>query len=154
LLGISLGGVFAPALAREKAVRGIVVFGTLATRPPAYPGRSERFFTEFDAVDVPAAWAAIDTRLLVLHGQFDENTTEADHTRIAALVNNRHPGGASHREFAGMDHCWTLHESMQKSQGHCGMGQATSALTRSWISCRRSVELDCASLSFVRSVRL
>jgi len=44
--------VFAPALAREKAVRGIVVFGTLATRPPAYPGRSERFFTEFDAVDV------------------------------------------------------------------------------------------------------
>jgi hypothetical protein len=46
--------VFAPALAREKAVRGIVVFGTLATRPPAYPGRSERFFTEFDAVDVPA----------------------------------------------------------------------------------------------------
>jgi hypothetical protein len=54
--------VFAPALAREKAVRGIVVFGALATRPPAYPGRSERFFTEFDAVDVPAAWAAIDTR--------------------------------------------------------------------------------------------
>jgi len=28
-----------------------------------------------------------------------------------------------------MDHCWTLHESMQKSQGHCGMGQATSALS-------------------------
>jgi len=71
LLGISLGGVFAPALAREKAVRGIVVFGTLATRPPAYPGRSERFFTEFDAVDVPAAWAAIDTRLLMRHGPGD-----------------------------------------------------------------------------------
>ena len=71
LLGISLGGVFAPALAREKAVRGIVVFGTLATRPPAYPGRSERFFTEFDAVDVPAAWAAIDTRLLMRRGPGD-----------------------------------------------------------------------------------
>ena len=71
LLGISLGGVVAPALAREKAVRGIVVFGTLATRPPAYPGRSERFFTEFDAVDVPAAWAAIDTRLLMQHGPGD-----------------------------------------------------------------------------------
>ena len=71
LLGISLGGVFAPALAREKAVRGIVVFGTLAKRPPAYPGRSERFFTEFDAVDVPAAWAAIDTRLLMQHGPGD-----------------------------------------------------------------------------------
>ena len=97
-----LGGVFAPALAREKAVRGIVVLGTLATRPPAYPGRSERFFTEFDAVDVPAAWAAIDTRLLMQHG----------------------PGGPRH------------------------------SATRSWISCRRSVELDCASLSFVRSVRL
>jgi pimeloyl-ACP methyl ester carboxylesterase len=64
LLGISLGGVFAPVLAREKPVRGIVVLGTLATRPPAYPDRSERFFREFDAVDVPA-WAPIDTRLLV-----------------------------------------------------------------------------------------
>jgi hypothetical protein len=61
----------------------------------------------------------------LLHGQFDENTTEAD---IAALVNDRHPGAASHRECAGMDRCWTLHESKETSQGHCGMGQATSAL--------------------------
>jgi alpha-beta hydrolase superfamily lysophospholipase len=34
LLGISLGGVFAPILAGENRIRGIVVYGTLASAPP------------------------------------------------------------------------------------------------------------------------
>jgi len=109
LLGISLGGVFAPALAREKAVRGIVVFGTLATRPPAYPGRSERFFTEFDAVDVPAAWAAIDTRLM-RHGPGDLG------------IERRGPGFPADARLSSIVRrfllCVVLHCNENRSGGH------------------------------------
>jgi uncharacterized protein len=129
LLGISLGGVFAPVLARESPVQSIVVFGTIATAPSPYPGRSERFFREFATVDVAAAWSAVNARVLVLHGQFDEGTTEADHARIATLVNALHPGRATHRELAGLDHCWTRHETMEKSRGNCGNGETVPALS-------------------------
>ena len=129
VLGISLGGVFAPVLAGESAIRSIAVYGTLAASPAVYPGRSDRFFREFAAVDIPAAWSAVESRVLVLHGQFDELTTEADHARIAAIVNARHPGRATHRELPGLDHCWTRHETMDKSRGNCGSGETVSALT-------------------------
>jgi dienelactone hydrolase len=129
LLGISLGGVFAPVLANESPVQGIVAYGTLATSPPQYPGRSDRFFKEFAAVDIPAAWSAVDSRVLALHGQFDEVSVEADHARIAAMVNARRPGRATHRQLAGLDHCWTRHETMDKSRGNCGNGQAVSTLS-------------------------
>ena len=128
LLGISLGGVFAPVLARETRIRGIAVFGTLASAPGKYPGRSDRFFEEFSTVDIPAAWSDVDARVLVLHGQFDETTAEADHARIAALVNARHPGRASHQELAGLDHCWTRHATESSSKGNCGKGQEVSTL--------------------------
>jgi pimeloyl-ACP methyl ester carboxylesterase len=128
LLGISLGGVFAPILAGESAIRGIAVYGTLAVSPSPYPGRSERFFREFAAVDIRAAWSRVNSRVLALHGQFDEGTTEADHASIAAIVNARHPGFATHRELSGLDHCWTRHETMEKSRGNCGNGQAVSTL--------------------------
>ena len=129
LLGISLGGVFAPVLAREFPIRSIVVYGTLAASPPPYPGRSERFFKEFAAVDIPAAWSAVDSRVLVLRGQFDEVAVEADHARIAALVNAGHSGRATYQELPGLDHCWTRHETMEKSRGHCGNGQAVPVLS-------------------------
>jgi dienelactone hydrolase len=54
LVGISLGGVFAPILANETPVAGISAWGTIAFAPGPYPGRSERFFQEFAAVDVLA----------------------------------------------------------------------------------------------------
>jgi pimeloyl-ACP methyl ester carboxylesterase len=59
LLGISLGGVFAPILANESPVRGIVAYGTLGSAPSPYPGRSERFFREFAAADVKGAWSDV-----------------------------------------------------------------------------------------------
>jgi len=128
LLGISLGGVFAPILANESPVRGIVVYGTLGSAPSPYPGRSDRFFREFAAADVKSAWSAVSAQVLVLHGQFDETVAVVDHTQIAPWVNARHPGAATHRILEGLDHCWTRHASMDESRGHCGMGQATPAL--------------------------
>jgi dienelactone hydrolase len=128
LLGISLGGVFAPVLAAQAPVRGIVAFGTIAHPPSPYPGRSARFFNEFAGVDVAGAWSSIDARVLALHGQFEEDTTLTDHTRIAELVNAKHPGRAEARELSGLDHCWTQHATMEESKGHCGAGRVVSTL--------------------------
>jgi dienelactone hydrolase len=128
LLGISLGGVFAPTLANESAVRGIVVYGTLDEPPSPYPGRSDRFFSEIARVNVAGAWSAVSSRVLALRGEFDETTSAADHEHIASLVNARHPGRATHVELPGLDHCWTRHESMEASRDHCGSGQAVSTL--------------------------
>jgi len=128
LLGISLGGVFAPTLAARTPVRGIVVYGALATAPSPYPGRSARFFTEFADVDVGAAWSVLDAPTLALHGEFDESTQMSGHTRIAELVNANHPGTAAARELSGLDHCWTEHSTMDQSRGHCGAGRQVPTL--------------------------
>ncbi len=128
LLGISLGGVFAPSLAVERAIRGIVVYGTLGQPPSPYPGRSERFFKEFAAVDVPGAWSRVNSRVLVLHGEFDEGTAQLGSSRIPVFVNAQRPGRAEYRELASLDHCWTRHESLEKSRDRCGTGLAVSTL--------------------------
>jgi hypothetical protein len=49
--------------------------------------------------------------------------------RIAAIVNAAHPGRATHRELSGLDHCWTRHETMEKSRGRCGMGETVPTLS-------------------------
>ena len=141
LIGLSLGGIFAPVLANESAVRGIVVFGTLSVPPSPYPGRSERFFREIASVDVIGAWSTVSSRVLALRGQFDEVAREADHAQIAATVNARHPGAASHVELAGLDHCWTRHASMEKSRGHCGEGEQVSTLTDGVLAFLRNAPL-------------
>jgi dienelactone hydrolase len=141
VIGLSLGGFFAPILANESAVRGIVVFGTLSVAPSPYPGRSERFFREMASVDVIGAWSTVSSRVLALRGEFDEVARAADHAHIAATVNARHPGAASHVELAGLDHCWTWHASMEKSRGHCGEGEQVSTLTDAVLAFLRSALL-------------
>lgn len=129
LLGISLGGVFAPVLANETAVAGIVAYGTLASAPPPYPGRHERFFREFASVDIPAAWAKVDSPVLVMHGSYDETTTAEAHETIARIVNTAHPGRAEHRELERLDHCWSRHATLEASRDNCGRGVETTDLS-------------------------
>jgi uncharacterized protein len=128
LLGISLGGVFAPMLARGGGIKGIIVYGTLAAAPSPYPGRSERFFREFADVDVPAAWSTVQAHVLSVYGEFDETAPRDHHARIAAVVNARRPGRATLQELPGLDHCWTRHETSAKSLGNCGNGTKVSTL--------------------------
>ena len=127
LVGISLGGFFAPLLARDVPVAGISAYGTIAFTPTTYPGRSERFFREIAVVDILAAWAAVDARVQVLHGTYDAVSTASDHATIAAIVNGRHPGRAEHREFEGLDHCWTRQKTPEAGRDNCGGGEATTS---------------------------
>ena len=133
LLGISLGGVFAPQLAEETHVAGIIVWGTLANAPPPYPGRSERFFAEFATADVAEAWRNVDTRVLILHGEYDtgDQVNRAAGERIAEFVNESSRGAAEFEELAGLDHCWSHHPSMEASVDRCGQGEPSEALLES-----------------------
>jgi dienelactone hydrolase len=130
LLGISLGGVFAPLLAAETHVAGIVVWGTLAGPPPPYPGRSDRFFSEFAVVDVAAAWRKVNTRVAVLHGEYDvgPEVNRSAQDKIMAYVDGANPGSAESHELSHLDHCWTRHESLEASTDLCGRGEETSVL--------------------------
>ena len=126
LIGISLGGVFAPLLAAETNVAGIIVYGTPAMPPPPYPGRSERFFKEFAAVDVSGAWSRVASRVLVLHGEYDVDPviSREVHESIARMV-SAGKGSAEFHELAGLDHCWTRHASLEASKDKCGQGEET-----------------------------
>jgi uncharacterized protein len=123
LVGISLGGVFAPILANETPVAGISVWGTIAFAPGPYPGRSERFFAEFAPVDVLAHWAKIDVPVQVLHGEYDEVSLREWSESIVATVNAAHPGRVEYREFPQLDHCSTRHATREQSVGRCGSGE-------------------------------
>jgi pimeloyl-ACP methyl ester carboxylesterase len=128
LFGVSLGGFYAPLIAREGRVAGIVTYGTIGFTPSPYPGRSERFFREIADVDILAAWAAVDSRVLLLRGTFDERASASDHRNIAATINATHPGRAEYRELPGLDHCWTKHASLEASNDNCGGGEQTTDL--------------------------
>jgi dienelactone hydrolase len=140
LLGISLGGVFAPLLAAETKVAGISVFGASSLPPPVYPGRSERFFKEFALVDVAGAWAKAATRVQVLHAEFDVDPyiNRAAHETIAAIVNRSAGGSATFKELAGLDHCWSRHPSLEASVDKCGQGEPSTALSDSILEFIRS----------------
>jgi dienelactone hydrolase len=128
LFGLSLGGFFAPLLALDVPVAGISAYGTIAFTPTPYPGRSEQFFREVASVDILAAWAAVDTRVQMLHGTYDAVSTASDHAKIAAIVNGAHPGRAEHREFEGLDHCETRQNTPEAGRDHCGGGETTTVV--------------------------
>jgi pimeloyl-ACP methyl ester carboxylesterase len=115
--------VFAPILANETPVAGISAWGTIAFAPGPYPGRSERFFEEFAAVDVLAHWAKVDVPVQVLHGEYDEVSMREWSETIVATVNAAHPGRVEYREFPGLDHCSTRHPTREESVGRCGTGE-------------------------------
>ena len=128
LLGLSLGGFFALLLARDVRVKGISAYGTIAFTPTPYPGRSDRFFREIAGVDILAAWAAVDSRVQVLHGTYHAVSTASDHAKIAAIVNGVHPGRAEHQEFGGLDHCCTRQKTPEAGRDNCGGGAATTSV--------------------------
>jgi dienelactone hydrolase len=128
LLGISLGGVFAPLLAAETKVAGISVWGTSPGPPPIYPGRSERFFREFASVDVAGAWTKANTRVQVLQGEYDNDPYTNRGVEIVAIVNNSSHGSATFAKLPGLDHCWSQHASLEASMDKCGQGQPSTAL--------------------------
>ena len=129
LLGLSLGGFFAPIIAQDAKIAGISVYGTIAFTPTPYPGRSERFFREIAEVDdILEIWKQVDARVQVLHGTYDATATASDHAKIAAAVNASHPGHAEHRELEALDHGATRQPSLDAGERNPGGGEQVTDL--------------------------
>jgi len=129
LLGLSLGGFFAPIVAQDAKIEGISVYGTIAFTPTPYPGRSERFFREIAEVDdILAVWASVDARVQALYGTYDATTTASDHAKIADAVNAAHPGLAEYRELEGLDHGATRQPSPEAGARNPGGGEQVTDL--------------------------
>jgi len=128
LVGISLGGVFAPILADEYDVAGISVYGTPSGPPNPYPGRSDRFFEEFARVDVHSAWSRVATPVQLVRGTYDDRATRIGYDFLMRQINERSAGTAEHIELPRLDHCWTRHETFEASIDNCGGGESTTDL--------------------------
>jgi pimeloyl-ACP methyl ester carboxylesterase len=56
------------------------------------------------ALNIIEPWTRLNVPVLVLYGESDFVTEEADHVRIAQVVNAAHPQRATLRNIDGMDH--------------------------------------------------
>jgi pimeloyl-ACP methyl ester carboxylesterase len=73
----------------------------------------------------PAAdWGAVSAPALIIYGDSDFLTTAADHERIAAIINEAHPGNATLSIIEDMDHYVVRTESQQSSFERAQAGQA------------------------------
>src|SRR5262249_41010710 len=80
-----------------------------------------------DQVDSRLEGSAVADPELARHRRNDDDpvVNRAVHESIAAMINKAHPGSATFREFAGLDHCWTRHPSLEASKDKCGQGEET-----------------------------
>jgi hypothetical protein len=62
------------------------------------------YMQEATAMNIAEPWTKFHLPPLVIYGDADFVTTETDHRRIAGIVNAAHPGTATLRMVAGMDH--------------------------------------------------
>jgi pimeloyl-ACP methyl ester carboxylesterase len=74
-------------------------------------GRPARYYQQLQALDLEGAWSSVDAPVLAIHGAYDFIMSRADHERIAAIVNARHPGWGRFVEIPGMDHVFGRHPS-------------------------------------------
>ena len=69
----------------------------------AYPAPA-KYMRQVAALNVAEPWTALSLPVLVVYGTADFVTTEADHRRVAKIVNDAHPGTATLKLISGMDH--------------------------------------------------
>ncbi len=67
-------------------------------------GRHYTFFQQLHDVNIPAAWARVDTDVLALWGEAEAVTGRDDHEAIAKVVESSHPGRGQFRVVPGSSH--------------------------------------------------
>ncbi|MCB9593659.1 MAG: alpha/beta fold hydrolase [Sandaracinaceae bacterium] len=150
LFGHSVGGMHAPMLA--DLADGLIVYGTSSRRwseclrasrdrqlrlrnaapvegPVAWPpGRPARFHEELDAVDLRAAWAAVDAPVLVVMGEHDWVVGDEEPRELPGEV----------RWLDGLDHAFTRHASNEESLAQYGRGSYDERVARACVDWLRA----------------
>lgn len=76
-------------------------------------GRPLAFHQQAQAQSWPAAWAEVDTPVLVLYGEYDWFEDEAAHQLVADIVNRRNPGRARFAIIPQTDHHFVRYQTQQ-----------------------------------------
>ena len=95
--------------------------------PARQYGRPAAFYHQLQALDLGAAWAAVDAKTLVVWGEYDWIMSREDQLNIVALVNARHPGNGRLLSVPGMDHSFTTHPSAKAAYDRMGGGDYPAA---------------------------
>jgi pimeloyl-ACP methyl ester carboxylesterase len=116
LEGIAPAAVAERMALKEWALHRLLIEGQsraelLAERPAAasvlqYPA-SDAYLRQVAALNLPALWAQLDVPVLVIYGNADFITSEADSRAILEDVNRAHPGRGELRIIDHMDHYLT-----------------------------------------------
>lgn len=72
--------------------------------PDGQYGRPAPYYHQVQALNVEAAWAAVDVPVLVVDGEYDWIMGRAEAQHAVDLVNGRHPGRATLERLARTDH--------------------------------------------------
>jgi pimeloyl-ACP methyl ester carboxylesterase len=78
-------------------------------------GRTLAFWSQLASTSVPAYWAKADTHVLAIWGRNDFIATEADHPRIADIVNRARPGQGRYVALPDSDHAFRKTASVEDS---------------------------------------
>jgi len=103
-----------------------------------YPA-SDSYLQEVAALNLADAWTKLTVPVLVIYGRADFETDEADHARIAAIVNASRPGAATYQVIDDMDHLLTTASSQQASYDAATTGkrlpynEALSSTVLKWL---------------------
>jgi len=85
------------------------------TQATYYSGCHYTFFQQLAKKNLAAAWQAYPGSVLSLYGRSDFLSNEADHARIARIVNQAHPGHAVFEPLDGIDHAFRAEPSQAES---------------------------------------
>jgi alpha-beta hydrolase superfamily lysophospholipase len=79
-----------------------------------YPAPAS-YMQQAASLNIAEPWTKVSAPLLAIYGTADFVTTEADHRRIASIVNAIHPGAATLMLVPGMDHHFDLAGTPQQA---------------------------------------
>ncbi len=90
------------------------------TQATYYSGCHYKFFQQLAKKNMAAAWQSYPGSVLSLYGRSDFLSSEADHARIASIVNQAHPGHAVFQPLDGIDHAFRAEPSQAGSYSNWG----------------------------------
>jgi uncharacterized protein len=121
---LTLRGASAAEIARERAaIENLATTGELN-------GRSAAYHEQLHALDLEAAWRAVEVPVLVLRGEHDWVVRAEDQARIAELAR----GPTTIEDLEGLDHLFGAHADRAASLRDYGIGQADASIVATTVA--------------------
>ena len=102
--------------------------------------RGMAFFHQLQDLNIARAWQESTGAVLAIYGEYDWVTTEADHRKIADIVNARTEGAGTVLVRPGADHAFTTHRTLRSSVISMGAGEFDKELPDEILKWIASVE--------------